>query len=237
MKRLKRTPDIKPDQALSLTNIAGAPERTFPSGMIDDLRRMVSRLAGHGQLPERLAVTSALREEGVTTIACGLATLLANDLAAQVCLIDLNWWWPAPSILHTAANEGVAGVLAGSVTLEEVLAPTGLPNLTVLPAGATSEVQRPIIARSAALRELMDELSQRFNYLVLDVPAILASNDAIPLASLAPTCCLVIRQGVTRVSDVQLALDEISHLTIAGVILNKTKLKTPQALLRLISTS
>ena len=69
----------------------------------------------------------------------------------------------------------------------------------------------------------------------MDIPAILATNDAVPLASLGSACCLVIRQGVTWMEDVKLALDEIDHLSIMGVVMNKFKLNTPSFLVKLFS--
>ena len=88
-------------------------------------------------------------------------------------------------------------------------------------------------ARSQALLEIMESLSHRFDHLILDVPAVLASSDSAPLISLADGCCLVIRQGVTQTEDVRSALDTISHLQIYGVILNQVKVATPNLLMRL----
>ena len=91
------------------------------------------------------------------------------------------------------------------------------------------------MAHSQALKLLIDELGQRFNYLILDVPAILATNDAVPLASLGSACCLVVRQGETPINDVQLALDEIDHLSVLGAVLNRVKFIMPPGLVRLVS--
>ncbi len=91
---------------------------------------------------------------------------------------------------------------------------------------------RPVVAHSRYLKGMLDELNQQFDYLILDIPAILATSDAVSLASLGSACCLVIRQGVTRVEDVRLALDEASQLTMLGVVLNQFTLKTPKQILR-----
>ena len=58
----------------------------------------------------------------------------------------------------------------------------------------------------------------------------------MPLASLSDACCLVIRQGVTPVEDVRLALDEIEHLTILGTVLNQAHYATPAVILKFIPT-
>ncbi|MCA9925602.1 MAG: hypothetical protein KC421_24695, partial [Anaerolineales bacterium] len=69
---------------------------------------------------------------------------------------------------------------------------------------------------------------------LLDIPALLATSDAIPLASLSSGSCLVIKQGVTSIENVRLALDDIAHLNMLGVILNQAVIKTPKLFLRFI---
>jgi Mrp family chromosome partitioning ATPase len=87
------------------------------------------------------------------------------------------------------------------------------------------------------LVQIIEDLSKEFDHLILDIPAIRATNDAVPLASLGDACCLVIRQGVTTAEDVRLTLDEIDHLPILGVILNRVRLKTPRVILKFIPTN
>lgn len=239
MKGRKQNDNLGQDPLLSLTDINGRPMKpyTFSASLVEDVRRMANRLSRAGRVPERLAITSALRQEGVTTVSRLFATVLANDLAAQVCLVDLNWWWPAPSQEPEASNQGLAGVLAGTANLGEVMVATGLSNLALLPAGTLSEMRRHSMARSEELQRCIDDLSREFDYLVLDIPAILATSDAVPLASLAQDACLVVQQGATHFDDVQLALAEISHMNVAGVVLNRAIYKTPRSLMRLISSS
>ena len=126
-------------------------------------------------------------------------------------------------------------MLSGDATLGDVLVHTGWPNLYFLPAGKVAKQDRPALARSQALRTLLSELTHNYDHLILDIPAVLATADAVPLASLGTACCLVVRQGVTWVEDVKLALDEIGHLPILGVVMNKVKLTTPSLFIKLIT--
>lgn len=169
-------------------------------------------------------------------ISRALAATLAYDLAARVCLVELNWWWPSSAFLSTPHNPGLAGLI-GYSSLDEALAPTGWPNLAYLPSGRVSRVDRPVVARSESLRTTISELGQQFDHLVLDIPAILATNDAVVLAGLSQSSCLVIRHGATHAGDVQRALDDIEHLNIAGVVLNKTIVKTPRFLTSLFPSA
>ena len=111
---------------------------------------------------------------------------------------------------------------------------TSLPNLQLLPAGELEIEQRPIMARSQGLKKLIDFLSDRYDHVLLDVPAVLATSDAIALASLAKHSCLIVRQGVTSVENVKLALDDIDHMEMMGVIMNQVKVYTPSFILKFI---
>lgn len=205
----------------------------FPEEVIENLRGMITRVSKKGDFPARLSMVAALRGDGVTYLSHALAATLANDLPGKVCLVDLNWWSSSTQVPSSAP--GLAAVLSSEANIEEVILPTARHNLALLPAGKLSRQDRPVISRDPALKRLIDDVGTRFDHLILDIPAILATNDAIPLASLASACCMVIRQGVTRVADAQRALEEIDHLEILGVVLNQVHYSTPARLTRLIS--
>lgn len=219
---------------LTLADPNHQPWMHFSSDVIDNLRQMMTRINSRGEIPSRLALVSALPGEGVTYIARALASVMANDLAARVCLVDLNWWSPASPPISPPRNNGLVSVVTGKRRLDEIFVRTSLPNLTIVPAGNLERAERPVMARSNVLTSGIDVLSKYFDHLILDIPAIRATNDAVPLATLADGVCIVMRQGVTPVQSVKLAIDEIQHLNIMGVVMNRIELTTPNRLLRLI---
>lgn len=207
----------------------------FSGRVVHSFRHMITRLVRNEPLPQRISFVSALREEGVTYTALAMATTIASDLDKTVCVVELNWWWPGivehiPDII----SPGLAAVFQRKKTLDDVIVPTGLPNLFLLPAGDLPKEHRPLAARSEYLNEILKELAPRYDHILLDVPAILATSDAIPLASLGDKCCVVIRQGVTSVENVRLALDDIEHMPMLGALMNKVQIHTPSLLLRFI---
>ena len=222
--------------SLTIQTADGQDAISFPGEVIDQVRYMMTQLEKKKtQLPVAISVISALRGEGVTWLSHALAATIAHDVRERVCLIDLNWWWPWSSPLIDSQNLGLAGYLTGEVKLEEVVERTAMPNLFVIPAGVIPRQDRPVFARSQSLKDTIAELNRHFDYLILDVPAILSTNDAIPLAGLGTFCCLVVRQGATSFEDIALALDEVSHLKVRGVIMNQVRISTPHNLLKLIS--
>jgi Mrp family chromosome partitioning ATPase len=221
--------------------------------MVRSIRYMLTRLTANQEMPKRLAVSSALSGEGVTTIALALAQTLANDTGAKVAVVELNWWSPGllralsqlkqiessakrraskgkeiPLLESFQGRPGLSDYLEGRVSLDDALLDSDLPNLSLLPAGEVPLQQQPILARSQALQDAINELSERFDYLIFDLPSVLGSSETIVLGSYASACCFVVQQGVTSTTQVQNALDDIKHLPILGVLLNQTRIRTPQ---------
>ncbi len=234
MKITLRKQKKEPPPPLVIPAGDGTPLQKFSGEVVDNLRYMVTRILRNGQLPSRLSMVSALRGEGVTYLSQALAATIAHDMKARICVVDLNWWWPSPAIMAANDNPGLAAVIAKEAKLDDVIAPTGWSNLVFIPAGNMAIEHRPVMARSQELQDVINNLSTRFDFLILDIPAIHSTSDAIPLASLGDACCLVVRQGITTVEDVRLGLDEIDHIPMLGVVLNRVKLATPTFVTKLI---
>jgi Mrp family chromosome partitioning ATPase len=257
-RKRKVPPQIEP---FVLRSTIGTPLIAFSPEVITRHRRMITNLLYQKEIPARIAILSTLQGEGVTYTSLAFGTTMASDLPKSVCVVELNMWSPGLlTLLRTAtlpivhrrrlfrrppptevidekllpSSLGVAGILAGTVSLEEALIPTSLPNLMLLPAGNLAIEQRPIAARSEAIKLLIEQIAEQFDHVILDIPAVLASSDAVALASLAETVCVVVRQGVTPTVIVKQALDEIKHMNVLGVVLNQTRYHTPNWLYNLI---
>jgi Mrp family chromosome partitioning ATPase len=247
-KKIKTLPE--PPLLLDVRTYGGDLILGFPMEVIDSLRKMITEIShkeesGEKELynesffgrsrnfPASFAMISTLRGEGVTYMTWALAATLVNDYGAKACVVDLNWWWPFTAKITPENNPGIAGVLNEGIALDDVLVATANPNLAFLPAGSMDRRERPIHARGSGLKKIMTDLGSRFDHLILDIPAIRATHDAVPLAMLSEACGVVVRHGVTRIDEVQLALDEIDHLNILGVVMNQVKYSSPNWLLKI----
>jgi Mrp family chromosome partitioning ATPase len=217
---------------LVLPSPEGEAWAAFPLTVVDPMRRLISRMGRKESVPARLSFVAALRQEGVTYISWAFATTLAYDLNSSVCIVDLNWWWPSEFSRKIHYSNGLGSVLTGETLLNQAIVCSGKPNLAILPAGELSPQDRSMIARSTALKDVIQELGTHYDHLVLDIPAVLASSDAIPLASLGSVCCLVIHQGVTSVTEVKAALSDLDHIPQLGVVMNKFHHDTPHSIQR-----
>lgn len=210
----------------------------FPADVVSNIRQMENTLIYSQTMPKVLGLIAALSGEGVTYVALAVGTTLATDLPGSICVVETNWYMPGLQarisgrrIAGTSAEGdggGLAAVLTRASTLDQALVPTALPNLHLLPAGNMPQQLRPSMARSDALKQCLAELGQRFDHVILDIPAIHATSDAIALASLTAGCCVVIRQGITPVAQVRQAVDNLQHLNLLGVVFNQMHSELPR---------
>ncbi len=217
-----------PDGSLSLLDDVGGIVQQARPEVAESLRYMLARLrlGDHDEFPDRLGITSAISGEGVTFVTRALALVLTAELAKRVCIVDLNWWspsdWPGQDV------PGVADVVRDELPLEQALHVTGNAGLRVLPAGSTTTSERPSLARSSELTKLLDELNEEFEHVLVDLPAVHATSEALTLAENCPYLALVVGQSVTPESDVRTALEALEGVPLLGVILNRSYTKIPR---------
>jgi Mrp family chromosome partitioning ATPase len=117
-----------------------------------------------------------------------------------------------------------------------VILPTSNPRLSLVPAGVIPVARRPAIAASTALAGVLDELEARFDHLLLDLPPVLASSEAMNLSQFADAYVLVVQQGATAEAQVEAALEEMRGAEALGVILNRYDTHIPRRLRKLVGT-
>ncbi len=229
-------PTIDDGTRSSITDEAGRPLFRASAKVASSVRYLLARiqLNDAAGLPQRLAVTAALRGEGATFVSQTIAAVIAHDLNRRCCLVDLNWGNPTNYESATRDSSGLADVVTSGMTLDDVLVTTAEPNLMIMPAGIVPVPQRPVLAKSDRLAEVIDELAEHFDHLVLDLPAVLATSDALALALLCDAYALVVHQGVTTQDQVLDAFDELRGVVNLGIILNRDSTKIPKFLRRLV---
>ena len=210
----------------------------FPPELVDSLRYVVGRvqLGADGDLPSRFAVVSALHGEGVTTISRTLAAVIAQDLELRVCWVDLSAAGGSPVERDPKPRHpGLHEVLTFQMELSEALQETDSPRLLLLPAGNVAGSQRnAAVVRGREIAALLDELDQRFDCLILDVPPLLAASAGLALVRHASSYLLVVRQGVTTVKQVRTVAAQLKSMTSLGAVLNQYRSRVPKWLAELI---
>ena len=171
-----------------------------------------------------LLVTSSSPAEGKTTIAANLAISTARE-GKSVVLVDSDLRRPALHKVFDLDNrEGLTNALMGNATLQEVLFPTSLSMLRVLPAGLLPP-DPTLILRSPNMKKLLNELEAMSDLVILDSPPLLAVTDPLILASLVDGVLMVVDAHKTRREPVRRAVDSLKQgdQFILGAVLNKIR--------------
>lgn len=210
-----------------------------PAKLTTSVRYLVARLQNErdSELPKAIGFTSTLSGEGVSVLAKTFATVLANDTGHNVCLVDLNWWtFDERTYRPDDAVYGVYETLWMDKPLDSVLLDFPTDRFAYLPAGSAPSSVLPTLAQHPRLPEVIAELAGRFDHLVLDLPAVMATSDAISLSQFSDQVVLVVQQGVAARSEVQSALDDLGDTRPVAAVLNKTRSSIPKFVRRVIGS-
>jgi receptor protein-tyrosine kinase len=173
-----------------------------------------------------IMVTSSLPGEGKTFTTINLAMSMAAERDLRVVLVDADLSRPqvAP-ILGITAEHGLTDLLENEgLEVADVLLPTNLPNLSVIPAGRPHALGTELLASQRA-SGLFRQMAARYaNRIVLfDTAPVLASTESISLAQFVGQVVMVVEAERTSDHDLRLALDLLAVQSDVKLLLNKVR--------------
>lgn len=180
--------------------------------------------AGRRRTARILMVTSARPDEGKTFNTVNLALAFSSEPGLTVILIDSDTLRPGISrVVGIPNTPGLAEVLSGRCMLADALIQSDIPNLVLLPAGA-SDHQTPELLAGRAMDDLLDEITNRYSdaVVVMDSSPTLASSGPSSLARCVDQIVFVVEAGHTQQQEIESALRLLSGCTNISLILNKT---------------
>jgi len=139
-----------------------------------------------------LTVVSGGAGEGKSTTIFNLATIFAqND--SRVLIIDSDLRRPSLHKLVGVSNAvGLTDFLLGQKSVEEVIQTTKLDNLHFLPSGKLPSSSMGIL-NSQQMKDFIQDVKTRYDYVFFDSPPIMGVSDASILASEVDMAILVIQ--------------------------------------------
>jgi capsular exopolysaccharide synthesis family protein len=201
----------------------------WPAQLAGEAFRSIRAFVLHGRMleaPRTILVTSAQPQEGKSFNSVNLAVALA-EAGERVCLVDGDL---RRASCHRAfgldlPSIGLSSILHRGLPPEVGLVATGIPNLTFLPAGPRPPDPSALLSSERA-RVLFAALRERYPWVIVDSPPVLAVSDGSVLASLADGVLLVVRANSTPIEAVLLARDRLQALgaRMLGVVLNDVRL-------------
>jgi len=160
-----------------------------------------------------VAVTSAVSDEGKTSVAVQLARSIVAATGEFTLLVDGDLRRPdVHRVFEIPREPGLADVLCGECSFFEAVVTVEDGSLHVLPAGRPTHSIHRLFA-NGSIERLLEEIPDECRYVVIDTPPILAASEALMLAKSADVSIVCTRRDVSRVQQFAKACD---RLNLAG---------------------
>jgi len=179
------------------------------------------QFANKGGAKGAFTVISGGVGEGKSTTLFNLAYVAAQQ-GAKVLIVDSDLRRPVQHKIFGVSNEfGLTNVLMKDVSVDKAIKTTDIPNLFFLPSGRLPRAALGILD-SQKMRELVQTLKSRYDFILFDSPPIMGVSDASILASETDGVLLVVqyRKYPKMISSRAKRLIENVGGNILGVVLN-----------------
>jgi capsular exopolysaccharide synthesis family protein len=173
-----------------------------------------------------ILITSCLPQEGKTFVSINLGIVFAHT-NEPIVLVEADMRRPRISAVFGMNNNvGLSSFLAGEATIDEVIRPTEVPNLSFISSGPLPPNPTELLS-SVKTHELLEVLESRFSRVIVDSPPVLSVADTLLLANLVDGVITVIRASYTNIGPVLRARQRLhdAKSRIIGVILNHVNVK------------
>jgi polysaccharide biosynthesis transport protein len=176
-----------------------------------------------------IGITSSLPNEGKSTVALSLATII-NQGGGRAVLVDCDLRNPALSFMLTPdAKAGLLEIVAGKAAIEDVLWREPVTGLAFVPAVLTTRVAHSSdILASKEMRSLFDQLRAMYDYVIVDLSPLAPVVDVRVMTPLVDSFLFVVEWGNTKIEVAQHALTNARGVcdNLLGIVLNKADMRT-----------
>lgn len=176
-----------------------------------------------------VAVTSAVPEEGKTTLAISLARVLAAS-GKKVIIMDgdLRRSSVGKKLDLRQRHKGLSDlVVAGDADLSGFILRDEKGKLDYLPPGTAKYTNATDIFSSHRMESIIELLKSRYDLVVVDTPPVMAVADARIIGRVVDKTLFVIRWDKTPRKVARAALEQLrrAEVSIAGIVLQQVDLK------------
>jgi capsular exopolysaccharide synthesis family protein len=189
-----------------------------------NLRSSLLYMAAMGKGPHTLLVTSAVPNDGKSVTAANLAITLAMG-GARVLLVDADL---RKGTLHTRfnlqADTGLSDALSQNTDWRPGVKDTNVPNLRLLPRGATTQRSSELFI-GPVMEKFLQETNKEYDYVLIDTAPVMAADDVTSLAPRVGGVIFVIRAEYTSARVARAALDMLYQrkARVLGLVFNSVR--------------
>jgi tyrosine-protein kinase Etk/Wzc len=173
---------------------------------------------------KKLAITSPQVGDGKTTVVANLALSFAA-MGHKVLLVDADLRRPQLAQMFNAPGEpGLVEALRTEARWSETVHEVR-EHCHLLTSGAIPPNPSELLA-SRRMQELLSEWEAVYDYILMDVPSVIAVTDPVIVGTLCQGVLLVVRANKTSPLAIRRALAqlEMAHVPTVGVVVNGLKL-------------
>jgi succinoglycan biosynthesis transport protein ExoP len=185
-------------------------------------------LSSYGGPPKVILVTSALPQEGKTTISANSALVLAQR-GGRVLLIDADLRRPGiDKVFGFRSRGGLSTLISGGDKSEDVIVSLpDMPNLWILPAGPIPPQPAELLG-SSVMRDHLTRWRNEFDHVIIDTPPCLSVTDAVVLSPEVDRIILVARAGKTTKLALRRACELLLQVNarVMGIVLNALNMRS-----------
>lgn len=182
-------------------------------------------LSGPG--PKVISIHSTNPGEGKSYNTINLGTILAlND--NRVLIIGADMRKPKLHKIFDVDNaRGLSTFLIGYDKLDQIVFPTTVPNLWVLPAGPVPPNPAEILNKPT-MKHLLDQVRGKFDYIIIDNAPVALVTDGFMVSRLSDLNIFILRFGVSQKHQLELINQyaDTKKVNNIGLIVNDIKAKS-----------
>ncbi len=183
------------------------------------LRMRLRELRSRAKL-QTVAITSALPEDGKSTVSLSLAVALADSGQGRVLLIEADLHKPTiADTLGVTARKGLAECLEGSLEPVRALQKLDPIGLYLMQAGYVSANPTELL-QSPAFGRTLDTLKPLFDWILIDTPPVAPLSDALAIANQVDGTLLVVRADRTPREVVEETIFKLGNKRITAIVFN-----------------
>ncbi|HSD06714.1 polysaccharide biosynthesis tyrosine autokinase [Flavobacterium sp.] len=168
-----------------------------------------------------LMITSSVSGEGKTFCSINIATVFALSEKKTV-IIGLDLRKPKLFEEFNLSNTvGVVNYLIKDKSLDEIINHTSIPHLDVILSGPIPPNPSELIL-SDGMKELIEELKTKYDYIILDTPPVGLVADSLELVQYSDVTLYIVRQNFTKKEMITLLNNRVirEELNNTSIILN-----------------
>lgn len=169
-----------------------------------------------GPLGKVLSIHSTNPGEGKSFSSVNLATILAMN-SKKVLIIGADMRKPRLHKVFNLQNEnGLSNYLIGADTIDQIIFPTLIENLSFLPSGPIPPNPSEILGKPE-LKILIDSLRARFDYIVIDNAPTAMVTDGHIVSHLSDLNVFILRYGFSRKHQIEMINQYAYQKTIENI--------------------